>query len=217
MTRSGWIAGVAAVFAVAALTGSYWLTGIAAALALAALTRRVWIKRIAALTRRVWITGFVAVIALAALFLYIGYIWGRTTEVPQSTDFWKTFGPPIATFAAGLCTLAVGGLAFFGVVSTNTETRKQSDRNEELKRCWERFIWLAGQTSGAADTATAVFPPEVVSDIVASLVTDARRLKDDTLVAALTKYQLLVVAQQFAETLEVAPPPQADQNSETDD
>jgi hypothetical protein len=168
------------------------------------------------MTRRVWITGIAAVLALAALFLYIGFIWGRTTEVPQSTDFWKTFGPPIATFGAGLCTLAVGGLALFGVVSTNTETRKQSERNEELKRCWERFIWLAGQTSGSGDKPSAVFPPEVVSEVVDSLVKDARRVKDATLVAALTKYQE-VVADEFAETLDVAPEPSADQNSETNE
>jgi hypothetical protein len=202
MTRAGWIAGVAAVFALAAVTGNYWITGIAAVLALAALTRGVWITWIAAQTQRIWIARIIAVLSVASLSVFIGYIWGRVTEVPETTEFWKAVGPPVATFASGLCALAVGGLAFFGVVSTNTETRKQSERNEELKRCWERFIWLAGQTSGAGDTATAVFPPEVVSDIVASLVTDARRLKDDTLVAALTKYQLLVVAQQFAETLE---------------
>jgi hypothetical protein len=58
------------------------------------------------------------------------------------------------------------------VVNTNTETRNQSKRNEEPKRCWERFIWLAGQTSGADDTASTVFPPEVVSEVVESLVKD---------------------------------------------
>jgi hypothetical protein len=72
------------------------------------------------MTRRVWITGIFAVLALAALFLYIGFIWGRITEVPRTTDFWKKFGPPIATFRARLCTLALGGLSRYSAWSTPT-------------------------------------------------------------------------------------------------
>jgi hypothetical protein len=61
-------------------------------------------------------------------------------KIRESTVFWKTFGSPIATFGAGLCNLTVGVLAPFGVVGTNSETRRHTERNEELNRCWQRLI-----------------------------------------------------------------------------
>jgi hypothetical protein len=150
------------------------------------------------------VTGGIAAIVLGALFLWGGYVWGRAVAVPNTTEFWKTFGQPIATFGGAVCTLAVGALALFGVVSTNAATRKHSERSEELNRCWERFTWLIEQTAGTSGDGPEVFPTEVVSEVVKSLVADAIRLKDRTLEAALTEYQL-VVANQFADALGLAP------------
>lgn len=136
--------------------------------------------------------------------VFIGYMCGRTFAVPGSTDFWKAVGPPIATFGAGLCTLTVGFVAFFGVILSAHIGRRATERMDQLARCWERFTWVVEQTSGSMPGgAAALFPPEVRDEVVRKLVSDAERLDDGTLLVALTEYQT-AVGEEWAQALNLA-------------
>ncbi|OBJ06019.1 hypothetical protein A5660_15025 [Mycobacterium alsense] len=124
------------------------------------------------------VTGVLAAVAFSVFIAYVAFAIGRVSTVPGSTDFWKTFGAPIAYFATALATIFVGLVAFFGAVyasfrqeksneATRTQTaadneatrrqtaadneasRMQTARDEELGRCWDRFTWLVDRFSGS--------------------------------------------------------------------
>ncbi|NKZ10389.1 hypothetical protein HGA11_05310 [Mycolicibacterium septicum DSM 44393] len=87
------------------------------------------------------ITVVVTVPAFGALIFYVAFALGRVSTVPGSTDFWKTFGPPIATFAAAIATVCIGLVAFFGAVystyhlaKSNEATRKQTAADNKATR-----------------------------------------------------------------------------------
>ncbi|MDA4102744.1 hypothetical protein BST34_21660 [Mycolicibacterium monacense DSM 44395] len=74
---------------------------------------------------------------------------------------------------------------------------------------------MVEHTSGHGQ-GSEIFPPESVSEVVHTLVEEARMLDDGTLVAALTEYQK-VVAEEFAASLDLASEPAETQNGSEDE
>lgn len=87
------------------------------------------------------VTGVLAAVAFSVFIAYVAFAIGRVSTVPGSTDFWKTFGAPIAYFATALATIFVGLVAFFGAVyasfrqeKSNEATRTQTAADNEATR-----------------------------------------------------------------------------------
>lgn len=154
-------------------------------------------------------------VVLAVIVFGLGAVFGRSTEVPLSADFWRIAAQPTAVVVAGAAALTAAAIAFraqraasltalrgvrlqikSGSVQyektyrADVQQRSDTARDTSVDRCWERFKWIVALSD---DTGREDDLFDVVTAMLDGLDDDAQALDDQTLTTGIVQYNALVL------------------------
>jgi hypothetical protein len=138
-----------------------------------------------------WSVRVVVILTLVG----VGYVVGRAVEVPLSTEFWKSFGQPLATFGAGVFALIAGSAALLGahLVSSRSHAATMIDvqhRDEaaRVEQLWTRFEWVVSRMTAVGGDGESAIDEVQAATMVVSIRDAARKSNDDHLLTMLNVY-----------------------------
>ncbi|MDV3133344.1 hypothetical protein [Mycobacterium sp. 29Ha] len=148
-----------------------------------------------------WAIGIVAVLAI---FL-AGFMFGRATQIPFSTAWWKDFAQPVATGTAGVFALSAGLAALLGshLISSRSHAAtmidiehrdnaakadvEHRDNAAKADQLWKRFEWVVNAATVENDDDPVIDAVQA-SEMVVSIRDAAKGVQDTHLVSMLNVF-----------------------------